>query len=91
MFRMSKKHVFALANVLKPHVQQHNTKYMIVISLIICIVCILFNLTHGTNLIICSEMFAIDKSTMSMLLHDVVYAINDSICHQITRRMGERL
>lgn len=35
MFQMSKKSVFVLADLLKPHVQRHDTKYMIAIHKLI--------------------------------------------------------
>ena len=59
MFRMSKKPVFALADILKPHVQRQDTRYRIAIPVLIRVAYTLFKLTHGASLIICSKVFAI--------------------------------
>ena len=59
MFRMMKDVVFNLAELLRPHVEKQNTKYSLAILVLIQVVCTLFKLTHGTNLTICSEMFAV--------------------------------
>lgn len=40
---------------------------------------------------VCSEMFAIGRSTVSMVLREVVNAINDTLRHQIVWPTGQRL
>jgi len=91
MFRMSKKRVFALADILKPHVKRQDTRYRIAVPVLIRVACTLFKLTHGASLIVCSEMFAIGKSTISILLRDVVYAINDTMRSELSWPSGDRL
>lgn len=91
MFRMTKPSIFALAKLLKPHISKKNTKYRLAVSVLIHVACTLFKLTHGANLTICSEMFAIGRSTMSKILREVVNAINDTMRHEISWPTGDRL
>jgi hypothetical protein len=91
MFRTSKKSVFALVELLKPHVHRDDTKYRIAIPVLIRVAITLFKLTHAASLIICSKMFAVGKSTMSLILRDVVHAINDTMREEISWPTGDRL
>ena len=91
MFRMTKPAVFALADLLRPSVQRKDTRYRLAIPVLIRVACCLFKLTHGASLFICSEMFAIGKSTVSAILRDVVHVINDTLRHELTWPTGERL
>ena len=91
MFRMTKPAVLSLSEVLRPHVQQENTKYRLAIPVLIRVACTLFKLAHGANLTVCSEMFAIGRSTVSVVLRDVVNAINDTLRHEIMWPAGDRL
>lgn len=88
---MTKPCVFALAELLRPHVERQDTKYRIAIPVLVRVACTLFKLTHGANLTICSEMFAIGRSTVSRVLREVVHAINDSLRHEIMWPTGDRL
>jgi hypothetical protein len=40
------------------------------------VACALYKLVHGASLLICSKLFAMGKSTVSTVLHDVVHAVN---------------
>ena len=53
--------------------------------------CTLFKLTHGASLFVCSKMFAVGKSTVSLILRDVVFAINEALWHKIALASGDRL
>ena len=88
---MIQQAVFSLANLLRPHVEKQDTKYRLAVPIIVCVCCTLFKLTHGTSLFLCSEMFAVWKSTVSMVLQEVVHAINDTLQHEISWPIGERL
>ena len=77
MFRMTKDAVFALAQMLEPHVQKKDTNYRLAVPVLVRVCCALFKLTHGANYTICSEMFAIGRSTVSKILREVVQAINE--------------
>ena len=91
MFRMSKPAVQSLAAILKPTVQKKNTKYHLAIPIIVRVVCTLFKLSHGASLFICSEMFAIGRNTVSLVLREVVQAINVTLRSEITRPTGEKM
>ena len=91
MFRMSKKSVMALADLLKPHVHRQDTRYRIAIPVLIRVACTLFKLAQGASLLICSEMFAIGKSTVSIILREVVNAITETMRHELTWPTGDRL
>jgi hypothetical protein len=91
MFWMNKPAMFALADLLKLHVQKQDTKYRLVVPVLIRIACTLFKLSHGASLFICSEMFAVGKSTVSMMLREVVHAINEVLWHEIAWPTGQRL
>ena len=91
MFRMTKGSVFALSDLLAPHVRRKYTKYQVAIPVLIRIACTLFKLTHRASLFICYEMFAIGKSTVCSILRDVVHAVNDSLRYNITWPTGDRL
>ena len=91
MFRFTKPAVFALADLLRPTIQKKDTKYRLAIPVVIRVACCLFKLTHGASLFICSEMFAIGRSTVSCILRDVVHAINDTLVHELTWSRGDRL
>jgi len=84
IFRMTKESVFSLAELLKPNLQKKNTKYHLAIPVLIRVACTLFKLSHGSNLIICSEMFAVSKSTVCKFLKEVVHAINDTLKHEVS-------
>ena len=91
MFRMTKHAVFALADLLAPHVQKKDTKYRLAILVVVRVACCLFKLTHGASLFICSELFAVGKSTVSSMLRDVVHAINESLRHELSWPTGDHL
>jgi hypothetical protein len=54
-----------------------------VVHVFVRVACTLFKLTHGTSLFIRSEMFAVGRSTMSLILREVVRAINDTLRHEL--------
>jgi hypothetical protein len=80
---MNKPFVFALTDLLKPHVQKQDTKYRLVVHVFIQATCTLFKLSHGIGMFICNEMFVVDKSTISMILREVVHVINEALQHEI--------
>jgi hypothetical protein len=91
MFRMTKPAVFALSDLLKPHVEKQDTKYRLAIPVLVRVAVTLFKLTHGASLLVYSEMFAVGKSTCSAILRETVWAINDCLRHEIKWPSGERL
>ena len=91
LFRMTKPAIMALADVLKPVVEKQNTRYRLAIPVLFRVACTLFKLTHGANMTVCSEMFAIGRSTISTMLREVVNAINETLRHKIMWPTGRRL
>ena len=91
MFRMTKPAVQTLAELLKPVVQKKDTKYRLAIPVLVQVACTLFKLTHGASLFICSEMFAMGRSTVSLVLRDVVQAINVTLRSEIAWPSGNKL
>lgn len=91
MFRLTKPAMFALAGLLRPHVEKSDTKYRVAVPVIVRVACALFKLSHGANFTICSEMFAIGRSTVSKVLREVVHAINECLRHELVWPTGERM
>lgn len=91
MFRMKKPAVLSLSEVLRPHVERENTRYRLAIPVLIRVASTLFKLAHGANLTVCSEMFAIGRSSVSKVIREVVNAINDTFRQEIVWSSGERL
>lgn len=83
-FYMTKASVFALTEVVRPHIQKKDTKYRVAIPAVVRVACALFKLMHGVHYSVSSEMFAIGKSTVSKILREVVYAINIYLRHEIS-------
>jgi len=76
MFRMIKHSVLFLDGVLIQSIQKRNTNYKLTIPVIVRLSCTFFKLSHGARLFMCNKMFAMDQSTVSIMLQDIVYAIN---------------
>ena len=91
MFRMTKPVVHTLSELLKPSMYKKDTKYRLAIPMLVRVACTLFKLTHGASLFICSEMFAIGRSTVSLVLRDVVQAINITLRSEIAWLTGEKM
>jgi hypothetical protein len=91
LFRMTKPAIFALSDLLDPHVKKQDTKYRLAIPVLVCVALTLFKLTQGTSLLVCSEMFAVGKNTCSAILRGTVRAINEVLRHEISWPTGEKL
>jgi hypothetical protein len=82
-FRMDKASVADLCYRLCPHIQKQDTKYCQVVPVEVRVCCCLYKLAQGASLFKCSESFAIGKSTVGLVLHEVVAAINRVYAHII--------
>ena len=91
MFRFTKGAVFRLAALLTPAIRRKDTRYRLVVPVVVCLACVLFKLSHGASFLICSEMFAIGRSTVSLMLQQVVQAINVSLRTEIQWPYGENI
>ena len=59
MFCMTKLVVIALSDLLRPCVQKQDTKYHLAIPVLMRVALMLFKLTQGASLLVCSEMIAL--------------------------------
>jgi hypothetical protein len=50
--------------------------------------CVIYNLSHGSKLLTCSKLFALDKSTIRLVIHRVVITINIVFTNLISWPMG---
>lgn len=89
-FRMSKAAVHSLASLLAPNLKKKDTRFRLSIPVIIRVACSLFKLAHGCSLLLCSELFAVGRSTVSEMLKDTVLAINVVLRHEIKWPIGNR-
>ena len=80
---MTKNAVFGLAVVLNPLIVKQDTKFRHAIPVRIRVAAALYKLVQGAPLLMVSEFFVIGKSTVSKLLREVVYAINEQFKSKI--------
>jgi hypothetical protein len=90
-FRMTKMAVFSLAEMLRSKIQRRDTWYRLAIPVLVRVCCTLFKLAQGCSIFICSELFAIVKSSVSKMLQDTVYAMNETLRHELTWPNGQKL
>jgi hypothetical protein len=90
-FRFTKDAVFHMASVLAPNCERQNTKYRSAVAMRVRVACSLYKLVQGVSFLICSEMFAIGQSTVSIYLKDVVQAVNLEFGSEISFPRGNRL
>jgi hypothetical protein len=53
--------------------------------------CVIYKLAHGANFLVCSELFAIGKLIISLVLHEFVKAINITFTKLISWPIGTKL
>ncbi len=75
-FKMSKDTLFDMTNKLKPLIAKKHTKYQLVIHVEVQVACVIYKLSHCSSLLMCNELFAINKSTIVLVIFKVVRAIN---------------
>jgi hypothetical protein len=69
---MMKRAVFSLAEMHHPQIQKRDTRYRLAIPVLVKVCYTHFKLVQGCSIFICSELFAIGKSTVSKMLRDTV-------------------
>ena len=72
-------------------IERHDTQYHLAILVLVRVYCTLFKLAQGCSIFICSELFAMDKSTVSQMLGDTVYAVNETLRHEFTWPNSQKL
>ena len=74
---------------LRDAIEKQNTKYMLVVPVEFCDYCCMYKLAQGANFLACSEKFTIGRSTVSLVIHEVVGAIN-SVYNSVIRWLHGR-
>jgi len=80
---MTKRALFSLTNLLAPHIRHKNTNYQFAVPIVVRVACALFKLSHGSSLLIYSEMFAMGRSSY-LFLREVVQTVNVVLKHEIS-------
>ena len=75
-FRMGKASVAKICYRLRNSIEKMNTNYHLAVPVEVHICTCLYKLAHGCNLLTCSKNFAIGRSTVGLVLREVVKAIN---------------
>ena len=88
---MIKDSGFRMADILSTFVQKQDTSFQDTIPVMVKVVVTLYKLCQGAFLLICSEQFAIGKSTVCQAVQEVVRAINIHFRHEIEWPRGNRL
>jgi len=70
---------------------KQNTQYQSAIHVEIWVSCAMYKLAHGVNFLICNELFAIGKSTMSLVLHEFVEVANITFKKLILWPVGAKM
>jgi hypothetical protein len=73
---MDKANVAEMCYWLRVPIEKQNTKYPVAVPIEVRVCCCLYKLAHGANFLSCSEKFAIGRSIMSLVIREVVSAIN---------------
>ena len=88
---MSKESVFDLCSALRPHIERRDTRYFCAIPVEIRVTAALYKLVQGVNILTCSEMFAIGRSTVGRTIRKVINAVNVVFRSQILWPEGDQL
>jgi hypothetical protein len=76
IFRMDKGTVAEMCYRLRAPIEKQNTRYRLAIPVEVRVCCCLYKLAHGATFLSCNEKFAIGRSTLSLVIREVVQAIN---------------
>jgi hypothetical protein len=68
--------VFKIVDKLQLILMKQNTKYRRSIPIEIHVSCVIYKFPHSYNFLICNKLFVIGKSTISLIVHEVVVAFN---------------
>lgn len=73
---MTKLNLLWIVNQMRLVLLKYDTHYQKTIPIDIQVLCAIYKLAHGANFLVCNELFAIGKSTVSKVLHEFVIAMN---------------
>jgi hypothetical protein len=88
---MDKEGVAELCSRLCPHIQKEDTKYRQAVPIEVRVCCCLYKLVQGATMLQCSELFAVGKSTVGLVIREVVAAINRVYAHVIHWPRGQEM
>jgi hypothetical protein len=88
---MDKGSVADMCYRLRAVVQKQNTKYRLAVPVEVRVCCCLYKLAQGANFLACSEKFAIGRSTVSLVIREVVSAINRVYNHALQWPRGAQM
>jgi hypothetical protein len=71
LFKMSKETFLDIVEHLRPTISCRNTNYRDAVAVEAHVACAIYKLVHGCKYIQCSELFAISKSTIGLVLCEV--------------------
>jgi hypothetical protein len=80
-----------MADILSPHIQKRDTTFRSAIPATVKVAVALYKLCQGASLLICSEQFALGKSTVCEAVQEVVRVVNVHFRHEIAWPHGNRL
>ncbi len=80
---MFKSTFFKIVERLKLVPLKQNTMYHNIIHVEIKVCCVIFKFAHGVSFLVCNELFAKRKSTISLVQHEFVVAMNIT-CRKLT-------
>lgn len=80
-----------MADMLSPYIQKQDTRFWDAIPATVKVAVTLYKLCQGASLLICSEQFALGKSTVCLSVQEVVRAVNVHFRHEIAWPSGNRL
>jgi hypothetical protein len=81
-------HTFSNCWEIKVKIIERNTKYIKAILVEIHVSCVIYKFAHSYNFLICNELFAIRKFTISLVLHEFVVVMNIVFKKLISLLMG---
>jgi hypothetical protein len=91
LFRMSKETFLDIVEYLRPTISRRNTNYRDAVAVEARVACAIYKLVHGCKYVQCSELFAIGKSTIGLVLREIVRAINVVYMNLVLWLVGEKM
>lgn len=90
-FRMSNDTLFDITNKMRPLIAKKDAKICFTILVEVWLAYVIYKLFHGSNLLTYNKLFAISKSTIGFVIHEVVKVINMMFKSLISWPMGQNM
>ena len=88
---MSKETFLDIVEHLRPTISCRNTSYHDVVAVEARVAFAIYKLVHSWKYVQCSELFAIGKSTIGLVLHEVFLTINIIYMNLVLWHVGEKM